>query len=122
MYERVGGDEFFEKLTRHFYDAVAADPVLRPLYPPDEASLERSRVHLRDFLIQYWGGPPTYGELRGPPRLRMRHAPFRIGPAERAAWLRAMSLAVAAGGLDPAQAEQLMSYFTMTADHMVNSG
>jgi hemoglobin len=92
--------------------------VLSRLYPPDE--LGPAEVRLRLFLIQYWGGPQTYGETRGHPRLRMRHAPFAIGPAARDAWMRAMRAAVADAGLAPAHAEQLLTYFASTAEHMVN--
>ena len=84
---RVGGEAFFVDLVDHFYLGVAGDPLLRPLYP-DELS-EPSR-HLALFLMQYWGGPGTYSEERGHPRLRMRHVPFIIGPAERDSWLRHM--------------------------------
>jgi hemoglobin len=98
---------------------VASDPTLRGLYP--EPDLGPAEERLRLFLIQYWGGPQTYARERGHPRLRMRHAPFRIGPTERDAWLRAMGAAVAEAGLTDAHREQLMSYFEMTAAHMVNS-
>jgi hemoglobin len=97
---------------------VATDPVLRPLYP--DADLGPAEERLRLFLMQYWGGPPTYGDLRGHPRLRMRHAPFTIGAAERDAWLRAMRTAVDEAGLAPAPAAQLLGYLEMTAQHMVN--
>src|SRR5579862_4859541 len=110
MYDRVGGDAFFETLTRRFYDAVAADPVLRPLYPGDDAGLEAARGHLRDFLIQFWGGPDIYRTRRGEPRLRQRHIPFVIGPAERDAWVAHMSDAVRAGGLRPLDETQMLSY------------
>jgi hemoglobin len=97
---------------------VADDEVLRPLYP--EADLGPAEERLRLFLMQYWGGPQTYGERRGHPRLRMRHAPFAIGATERDAWLRAMGIAVAEAGLAPAHRDRLMGYFEMTAAHMVN--
>lgn len=87
LYEAVGGAAFFEAAVDHFYDAVLDDPVLRPLYPED---LTEARRHTALFLIQYWGGPGTYSEERGHPRLRMRHLPFSIGQAERDAWLRRM--------------------------------
>jgi hemoglobin len=119
FYEAVGGEPTFRRLVADFYAGVRRDPVLLPLYPPDE--LDEAQERLTLFLIQYWGGPQTYGELRGHPRLRMRHAPFRIGPAERDAWLRAMDAAVADAGLADQHRERLMSYFESTAQHMINS-
>ena len=96
MYERVGGREWFVALVDRFYDRVAEDPVLRPMYPED---LGPAREHLSLFLVQYWGGPADYNAERGHPRLRMRHQPFAIGDAERLAWFRLMSAAVKEGGL-----------------------
>ena len=87
LFDRVGGEEFFVDLVDRFYLGVAGDPLLRPLYPDD---LSESSRHLALFLMQYWGGPGTYSDERGHPRLRMRHAPFVIGPPEREAWLRHM--------------------------------
>jgi hemoglobin len=92
--------------------------VLRPLYPED---LNESKAHLALFLSQYWGGPTTYNEERGHPRLRMRHAPFVIGPLERDAWLRHMADAVRGAGLDAGDEEELLSYFEMAADSLMNS-
>lgn len=120
LYERVGGSAFFERLTRRFYRRVADDPVLRPLYPDDEADLESSRVHLQLFLVQYWGGPSSYNEVRGHPRLRMRHASFRVGHAERDAWVRHMTDSVRAEGLDQLDEMQMISYLASAADHLVN--
>lgn len=117
MYERVGGAEWFDALASRFYDGVAADPVLRALYPED---LEPGRVHLRDFLIQYWGGPTHYSDTRGHPRLRMRHMPFTIGDAERDAWFRHMAAAVRTGGLSPEDENQMVEYFAMAATHLIN--
>lgn len=117
LYERVGGDAWFHALVDRFYDAVESDPVLRPLYPDD---LGPSRAHLAGFLIQYWGGPATYSLERGHPRLRMRHAPFRIGQAERDAWYRHMEAAVRAGGLAADVEAEVLAYFTRAADHMIN--
>jgi len=96
MYERVGGSDFFVALVDRFYVGVAGDPVLRPLYPDD---LTDPKAHLAGFLVQYWGGPTTYSDERGHPRLRMRHARFVIGPLERDAWLRHMTDAVRSAGL-----------------------
>ena len=81
FYEAVGGEEFFTRLVHRFYQGVAEDPVLRPVYPAKD--LGPAEEHLRLFLIQYWGGPATYNERRGHPRLRMRHVHFAIGEAER---------------------------------------
>ena len=122
LYGRVGGEQFFTDLVDHFYLGVAGDPLLRPLYPDD---LFESKYHLALFLMQYWGGPPTYNEQRGHPRLRMRHAPFVIGPAERDAWLRHMRDAVEhmaqTAGLTDADADELRAYFDMAAHSLVNA-
>ncbi len=117
MYERAGGVAFFEDLVDRFYAGVAEDPVLRPLYPDD---LEAPKEHLRLFLVQYWGGPRTYGDERGHPRLRMRHAPFVIGLAERDAWLAHMEAAVRAGGLAPDDEIEMLAYFRMAATQLIN--
>jgi hemoglobin len=121
MYERVGGDEFFETLTRRFYNSVASDPVLRAVYPDDPDEFDAARRHLKLFLVQFWGGPPVYRDERGEPMLRMRHAPFRIGPAERDAWLKHMTDAVTAAGLSALDETQMLSYFNRSAAHMVNA-
>ncbi|HVV36095.1 MAG TPA: globin [Acidimicrobiales bacterium] len=117
MFERVGGKPFFDALTKHFYAAVAEDPTLRPLYPDD---LTEAREHLRDFLVQYWGGPGDYSATRGHPRLRMRHAPFVIGLPERDAWFRHMAAAVAAAHLPAEDEQEMLSYFAAAATHLVN--
>jgi hemoglobin len=123
LYERVEGQQFFVRLVDHFYDGVVADPVLAPLYPPDDIVGARDRLTL--FLVQYWGGPTTYSDTRGHPRLRMRHAPFVIGEAQRDAWLRHMRAAVVAmvaeGAVDGDDAQRLLEYFDMAAHHMVNA-
>jgi hemoglobin len=118
FYEAVGGEPTFHRLVHRFYAGVADDPVLRPLYP--DADLGAAEERLRLFLIQYWGGPRTYNEARGHPRLRMRHAPFHVGPAARDAWLRHMREAV--DDLDlPDHAERLLwDYLEMAAHSMVN--
>ncbi|HWE54965.1 MAG TPA: globin [Acidimicrobiales bacterium] len=121
FYDRVGGQPFFETLTRRFYEGVATDPLLRPLYPDGDDGLEESRRHLELFLIQYWGGPSDYNDQRGHPRLRMRHAPFVIGPAQRDAWVRHMTVAVKGAGLSPLDEMQLQSYLTSSAAHLTNS-
>ena len=122
FYTDVGGAPVFEKLVARFYEEVAQDDVLRPLYP--EEDLGPAEVRLRMFLEQYWGGPRTYSDQRGHPRLRMRHAPFRIGYLERDAWLRCMHTAVAeidAKTLDDAHRQELIAYLEMAAQSMVNS-
>lgn len=117
VYEAVGGEGFFFALVDAFYDAVAADPLLRPSYPDD---LTDSKRWLALFLIQYWGGPTTYDEHRGHPRLRMRHAPFVIGMAERNAWLRHMTAAVE-GSDAPEEAKRLFGqYFDQASSAMIN--
>jgi hemoglobin len=118
LYERVGGTPFFTALVDHFYDAVAGDPVLRPLYP--EEDLAAARVRLRDFLVQYWGGPTTYSDLRGHPRLRMRHVPFVIGERERDHWLAHMLAGVDAVAPEEAERGELVAYFEMAAEAMRN--
>jgi hemoglobin len=117
VYEAVGGMVFFERLVGRFYDAVGADDVLRPLYPED---LGPPRRHLTLFLAQYWGGPTTYDEERGHPRLRMRHAPFAIGPGERDRWLVLMRDAIASLDPPPHLATELHEYFDMAAEAMRN--
>jgi hemoglobin len=118
FYEAVGGEETFTRLVHRFYQGVAEDPVLRPVYPAK--NLEPAEEHLRLFLIQYWGGPQTYGELRGHPRLRMRHVPFRIGEAERDAWLHHMRESLDELKLDDALDAQLWDYLVMAAHSLVN--
>lgn len=119
FYDEVGGAPTFEGIVSRFYAIVESDPVLRPLYPDEH--LEAAAVRLRMFLEQYWGGPRTYSDQRGHPRLRLRHAPFVIGLPERDAWLAAMSTAVDGADLEPAARERLWSYLVMAADSMVNS-
>jgi hemoglobin len=120
LFDRVGGRPFFETLTTRFYEGVASDPVLRPLYPDDDDGLEQARRHLELFLIQYWGGPDDYNTERGHPRLRLRHSPFSIGPAERDAWVAHMTEAVKAAGLNPLDELQLLGYLTSSATHLIN--
>jgi hemoglobin len=119
FYEAVGGEPTFRKLVDEFYAGVAGDPVLRPLYP--DADLAPAADRLRMFLVQYWGGPGTYQEQRGHPRLRMRHAPFTIGPPERDAWLHHMRQAVDRLGLPAEQERTLWNYLERAAYFMVNS-
>lgn len=118
IYEAVGGAPWFTALIDRFYDAVDTDPAIRHLYPPD---LTDSRDHMVKFLSQYWGGPTTYSEERGHPRLRMRHAPFVITTVEKDAWLTHMLAAVRTGDLQPDIETKMVDYFEMAATHMVNS-
>ncbi|GAB2512084.1 hypothetical protein GCM10026982_43040 [Nocardiopsis aegyptia] len=118
FYEAVGGEETFTRLVRRFYEGVADDPVLRPMYPEEDLGPAEERLRL--FLIQYWGGPRTYNDQRGHPRLRMRHVPFRIGAAERDRWLAHMRAAVDAIALPAALERQLWEYMVMAAHSMVN--
>lgn len=117
MYERVGGEAFFTELVDRFYAGVESDPVLRPLYPDD---LTGPNEHLRLFLVQYWGGPRTYQEQRGHPRLRMRHAPFAIGLAERDAWLHHMLSALAESGIDTEDQAEIAEYLRSAATQLIN--
>ena len=119
FYEAIGGEPTFRRLVEEFYAGVARDPLLRPLYP--DADLRSAADRLRMFLEQYWGGPGTYSQQRGHPRLRQRHAPFRIGPAERDAWLRNMRQAVDSLGLEPAHDATLWEYLRRAALMMVNT-
>lgn len=122
VFESVGGATFFTDLVERFYRRVAGDPLLRPLYPDD---LTDSIRHMDLFLQQYWGGPGTYSDERGHPRLRQRHLPFVIGEPERDAWFRHMAAAldelVVEHGIDPAVEKQMLDYFAHAADFMVNA-
>ena len=118
FYEAVGGEETFRRLVHAFYEGVAADPELRAVYPSKD--LGPAEEHLRLFLMQYWGGPRIYDERRGHPRLRMRHAHFSIGEAERDAWLRHMRAALDELALDPVHDTQLWEYLVMAAHSLVN--
>ena len=119
LYDAAGGMAFFESLVDRFYARLASDPVLVAIYPdPDDCAGARHRLTL--FLAQYWGGPRTYDEERGHPRLRMRHAPFAIGPRERDAWLVHMHAAIDASGAPTEVAERLRSYVDMAAEAMRN--
>src|SRR6266851_4402880 len=118
VYEAAGGAETFRRLVKRFYARIATDPLLRPLYPGEDLSSATERLTL--FLIQYWGGPRTYSEQRGHPRLRLRHVPFPIGQAERNAWLAHMTAAVTASNAAPADAEALLDYFESASTSLIN--
>ena len=119
MYDQVGGHEFFERLVENFYAEVEKSELLRPMYPED---LRDSKRHFVIFLEQYWGGPRSYSEERGHPRLRMRHSPFRINRAARDAWLAAMWVALdhERPTLSEEQFDELHGYFDMAAHQMRN--
>ena len=119
FYDAVGGEPAFRRITGRFFELVPQDDVLAAVYPLDDLAGAEERLRL--FLVQYWGGPTTYSDARGHPRLRMRHAPFRIGPRERDAWLAAMRVAVDEAGLEPTLREALWTYLESTATHMINS-
>jgi hemoglobin len=118
VYELAGGEPAFRLLVRRFYERVAADPVLRAVYPEEDLSGATERLTL--FLIQYWGGPPTYSEQRGHPRLRLRHQPFAIGQRERDAWLGHMKAAVESMDLPPGVRKALLDYFETASTAMIN--
>jgi hemoglobin len=118
FYDEVGGAPVFRALVAHFYAGVRTDPVLAPLYPQDD--WDGAETRLRSFLEQYWGGPTTYSQERGHPRLRMRHAPFAIGTAERDAWLTHMRAAVDSLDLPAEHDAALWGYLEMAAMSMQN--
>jgi hemoglobin len=122
-YAEMGGAAFFEALVHHFYAGVASDPVLRAMYPEDDLAPAERRLRL--FLTQYWGGPTTYSEERGHPRLRMRHNPFVIDDDARDRWLdhmrAALDTTMAEQGLDPALEQELWRYLVGAAIAMVNA-
>lgn len=122
FYDAVGGADTFAELIHRFYHEVARDELLRPLYP--EEDLGPAEVRLRMFFEQYWGGPRTYSEKRGHPRLRMRHVPFRITEIERDAWLRCMDVAIASindARMSADRKQQLRNYCEMAAQMLVNT-
>jgi hemoglobin len=118
FYEEIGGEAFFADLTAQFYAQVAVDPILRPMYP--DTDLKAAAMRLQWFLEQYWGGPTTYQENRGHPRLRMRHSEFHINLAAHDAWLKAMRAAVDGVEMKPEHKEQLWGYLEMAAAAMIN--
>jgi len=118
VYGLAGGEPTFRRLVKRFYEGVASDPLLRPLYPDEDLAAATDRLTL--FLIQYWGGPSTYSETRGHPRLRMRHQPFAIGQAERDAWMGHMSSAVQSLDLAPKLRATLLDYFGTASTAMIN--
>ncbi|MBC2878469.1 MULTISPECIES: globin [Streptomyces] len=119
FYEQVGGEETFRRLAHRFYEGVAEDPLLRPMYPEGDLGPAEERMAL--FLMQYWGGPRTYSENRGHPRLRMRHAPFTVDRAAHDAWLRHMRDAVDSLDLSQAHRDEMWRYLTYAAASMINT-
>jgi hemoglobin len=119
FFEEVGGHATFDRLVRRFYEGVADDPVLRPMYP--EEDLEGAIERLTEFLEQYWGGPGTYSQKHGHPRLRMRHMPFKVNPDARDRWLQHMRVAVDELGLSPLHQATLWGYLERAAFAMVNT-
>ena len=118
FYEKMGGEKNFLELTRRFYENVSKNPVLKPMYPEDDmAGAER---RLRMFLEQYWGGPNTYSQERGHPRLRMRHMPFYISKVEHDAWLQCMHAALIDLDMAEEMKEELWTYFQYAANSMIN--
>jgi hemoglobin len=118
VFELAGGEATFRLLVRRFYAGVSADPLLRAVYPEEDLSGATERLTL--FLIQYCGGPTTYSDQRGHPRLRMRHQPFAIGQAERDAWLGHMTAAVDSIDFAPAVRKALLDYFETASTAMIN--
>ncbi len=119
FWEQLGGRPTFERLVRRFYEGVRADDVLWPMYPEDD--LEGAIQRLTGFLEQYWGGPTTYSDERGHPRLRMRHMPFKVNPEARDRWLKHMRAAVDDLALPPLHDATLWAYLERAAHAMVNT-
>ena len=119
VFAAIGGEPTFTRLVDAFYSGVAADPVLRAIYPEDDLGPAAQRLRL--FLIQYWGGPTTYSDTRGHPRLRMRHAPFAVSVAARDAWLRHMRAALDTLELPAEYDAMLWDYFTRAAESLRNT-
>jgi len=119
FYEEIGGEDTIRTIVHKFYEGVATDPLLRPMYPEEDLGPAEERFFL--FLCQYWGGPTTYSERRGHPRLRMRHAPFAVTPEARDAWLTHFRAGLDAVGLTPEQDTQFWAYVTHAADFMINT-
>jgi hemoglobin len=119
LYEQMGGEPAFRALVHRFYEGVATDPVLRPLYPEEDLGPAEDRLAL--FLMQYWGGPTTYSDTRGHPRLRMRHAPYAVTPTAREHWVAHMRVAVDSLALPAALHDRLWDYLSSAAFAMVNT-
>ena len=118
-FEVFGGKEFFSSLVKDFYQEIISDPILKPMYPEDDIDGAIERLTL--FLMQYWGGPTTYSDQRGHPRLRMRHAQFPIDFAARDAWLKNMKIALGKQNISDENRTKLWNYLMMAADSMINT-
>jgi hemoglobin len=116
LYDAVGGEPTFHRIVARFYALVAVDEILRPLYP--DADLGPAEERLRLYLIEHWGGPAAYTQLRGPGRLAARHAPFRIARTHRDAWLAAMRIAVDEAGVAPAQRDRIWGHLETVASNL----
>jgi hemoglobin len=119
FYDEIGGEATIRAIVHRFYQGVATDGVLRPMYP--EADLGPAEERFALFLVQYWGGPSTYSENRGHPRLRMRHAPFKVTPAAAERWLVHFRAGLDSADLTPEQDERFWDYVTHAAQFMVNT-
>jgi hemoglobin len=119
FYDEIGGEETITRIVARFYAGVATDPVLRPMYPEEDLGPAEERFRL--FLVQYWGGPTTYSEQRGHPRLRMRHAPYPVDATARDHWLTHFRAALDEVALPPEQDQQFWDYVTHAAQFMVNT-
>jgi hemoglobin len=119
FYDEIGGLPTIRKIVDRFYEGVATDELLRPLYPDEDLAAASERFTL--FLVQYWGGPTTYSDTRGHPRLRMRHAPFAVTPAAKDRWLHHFRAGLDAADLSPEQDAQFWDYVTHAAQFMVNT-
>ena len=116
LYEAVGGEPTFRRIVARFYALVAVDEVLRPLYPEDDLGPAEERLRL--YLMQHWGGPAAYTQLRGAARLAARHAPFRIARVHRDAWLRAMRIAIDESGVEPPHRDRLWGHLETVASNL----
>ncbi len=121
FFDEIGGWPVVEQIVRRFYEGVATDPVLGPMYPPEDLADGSAERRLRLFLAQYWGGPTDYSQERGHPRLRMRHAPFAVTPTAREHWLQHFRAGLDSVELTAAQDERFWGYVTYAADFMLNA-
>ncbi|MBS43732.1 MAG: globin [Nocardioides sp.] len=119
FYDEIGGEETFRRIVARFYEGVAGDEVMRPMYPEEDLGPAEERLRL--FFMQYWGGPTTYSDRRGHPRLRMRHAPFAVTPDARDRWLQHFRAALDSVDLTPEQDARFWDYATHAAQFMVNT-